>query len=131
MSVTIDPTIRIKLNTDTEQKLRQLDVLPNGPKESDRGLDLRHVRQVFDNLKQLRDGGDQANVRFHELLASSEMVIPEPVFPERNAELEARIQRLKMEQENREYKQMTKEISDSGSGRLLDEPIAKQCTLSN
>lgn len=51
--------------------------------------------------------------RVHELLAESEIVLPKYEPPPRNPELEARIQRLRFEQENREYKNMTKSIDPS------------------
>ncbi|KAK8751936.1 hypothetical protein OTU49_011144 [Cherax quadricarinatus] len=51
--------------------------------------------------------------RVHELLSESEIVLPKYDTPERNPELEARVQRLRSEQENREYNNMVKSIDPS------------------
>lgn len=48
--------------------------------------------------------------RIHELLTESQIVLPKYEPPPRNPELEERIQRLRFEQENREYKNMTKSV---------------------
>lgn len=48
--------------------------------------------------------------RVHELLSESEIILPKYEPPPRNPELEARVQRLRFEQENREYKNMTKSV---------------------
>lgn len=48
--------------------------------------------------------------RVHELLSESEIVLPKYEPPPRNPELEARVQKLRFEQENREYKNMTKSV---------------------
>jgi hypothetical protein len=40
----------------------------------------------------------------------SEVVLPQPVELPRNPELEARVQKLKLEQSNREYEAMTKNV---------------------
>ncbi|KAG7165263.1 transmembrane protein 199-like [Homarus americanus] len=51
--------------------------------------------------------------RVHELLSESEIVLPKYEPPPRNPELEARIQRLRFEQENREYRHMTRSVDAS------------------
>lgn len=48
--------------------------------------------------------------RIHELLSESQIILPKYEPPPRNPELEARVQRLRFEQENREYKSMTKSV---------------------
>ncbi|KAK3871020.1 hypothetical protein Pcinc_023816 [Petrolisthes cinctipes] len=48
--------------------------------------------------------------RIHELLSESKIVLPKYEPPPRNPELEARVQRLRYEQENREYRAMTKSV---------------------
>lgn len=48
--------------------------------------------------------------RIHELLSESQIILPKYEPPARNPELEARVQRLRFEQENREYKSMTKSV---------------------
>jgi hypothetical protein len=48
---------------------------------------------------------------FHELLAGCDLFVPAYVEPERNPELNERIERLKAEQANREYDEMTKNVN--------------------
>lgn len=62
---------------------------------------------------------------FHELVSGCELLLPSPVTPPRNPELEARIQKLKAEQEEREYRKMTKNV-DSVRVRQPDETIGYQ-----
>lgn len=47
---------------------------------------------------------------FHDLIMGCDVKLPQPEVEPRNQELEARIQRLKAEQANREYKAMTKNV---------------------
>jgi hypothetical protein len=61
---------------------------------------------------------------FHELMADSVMILPEPKFPPRNPELEARIQKLKVQQAERDYKRMTQNVS--GRAAYTEEPISNQ-----
>ena len=57
-------------------------------------------------------------------------MLPEPKFPPRNPELEARIQKLKAEQAERDYKRMTENVDGrQGLARdsaAVDQPISKQ-----
>lgn len=53
--------------------------------------------------------------RIYELLNESEIVLPKYEPPPRNSELEARVQRLRFEQENREYKAMTRSVDPAHS----------------
>jgi hypothetical protein len=48
---------------------------------------------------------------FHEILAGSDLFVPAYHEPERNPELNERIERLKAEQANREYDEMTKNVN--------------------
>ena len=59
-------------------------------------------------------------------------VLPEPKFPPRNPELEARIQRLKAEQAEREYKRMTSNVDGrQGLSKEMEQPFGKQMTELN
>ncbi|XP_060067373.1 transmembrane protein 199-like [Ylistrum balloti] len=49
----------------------------------------------------------------HEILQDSDICLPCVKLPPRNPELEARIQRLKAEQENKRYKEMTRNVDKS------------------
>jgi len=48
---------------------------------------------------------------FHEILAGADLFVPAYVEPERNPELQARVERLQAEQANREYEEMTKNVN--------------------
>jgi len=45
-------------------------------------------------------------------LQKSVMVLPSPVYPERDPELEKRCQKLRFQQEDREYRSMTRNVRD-------------------
>ena len=53
------------------------------------------------------------NVYLHEILAGCDLFVPRYVEPERNPELNERVERLKAEQANREYDEMTKNVNVS------------------
>ena len=61
---------------------------------------------------------------FHELMEESTVILPEPQIPPRNPDLEARIQRLKVQQAERDYKRMTQNVS--GRPAYTEEPLANQ-----
>ncbi|KAL1109959.1 hypothetical protein AAG570_014116, partial [Ranatra chinensis] len=65
------------------------------------------------------------NLRIHEILSESEIVLPSPVITPRNPELEARLERLRLEYENREYNAMTKNV-DSIRMRHPEDTIGYQ-----
>lgn len=50
------------------------------------------------------------NLFLYELLETCELILPENEYTPRNPELEARCQRLREEQQNREYHKMTKNV---------------------
>ncbi|KAF6213621.1 hypothetical protein GE061_011342 [Apolygus lucorum] len=45
-----------------------------------------------------------------DVLSGTELILPEPVIPPRNPELEARCRKLRAQQEDREYRKMTKNV---------------------
>jgi TMEM199 family protein len=49
-------------------------------------------------------------IYLHEILAGCDLYVPSYVAPERNPELHERVERLKVEQANREYEQMTRNV---------------------
>ena len=66
---------------------------------------------------------------FHELMEESTVILPEPQIPPRNPDLEARIQRLKVQQAERDYKRMTQNVS--GRPAYTEEPLANQSKKNN
>ncbi|ESO87923.1 hypothetical protein LOTGIDRAFT_98317, partial [Lottia gigantea] len=50
------------------------------------------------------------DVYLHEMISDSDIFLPSPPPPVRNPELQARIDKLKLQQANKEYKEMTKNV---------------------
>jgi hypothetical protein len=126
MSVTIDPILRVKPSQALIDFLSKLDHKEK-PKSLnnlslDSQIDLHDLKWTFDHRS--------SKARFHELLLGCEMILPEPKTAPRNPELEKRIQKLRVQQEHREYRRMVENIDTAARGnmdRLLDdEPIGKQ-----
>lgn len=95
----------------------------------DRPLELSQVKVIFEKWPKDIDGDEDDCPHFHEMMSGCEMVLPEPKFPPRNPELEARIKKLRAEQENREYRKMTENIDGKwklGKTELSEESISKQ-----
>ncbi|XP_030369226.1 transmembrane protein 199 [Scaptodrosophila lebanonensis] len=65
------------------------------------------------------------NVFLYQIIESSELILPENELKPRNPELEARCQRLREEQQNREYHKMTKNV-DAGLKHYPEDTIAYQ-----
>lgn len=130
--VTIDPLIRLKPSAELTDFIEYLNNDHPGPMaEGLAGKDLltvQDVRWVYDQRHLLK--GRQSEVHFHDLIRDCQMVLPEPRFPPRNPELEARIQKLKAQQAEREYKRMTENVDgQQGLARdstTVDQPIGKQ-----
>ncbi|CAE1159369.1 TMEM199 [Acanthosepion pharaonis] len=68
---------------------------------------IRLVKAVHKALNQER----MEPIYLHEMLEGCELHLPEYTAPPRNPELETRIQRLKAEAAEREYKKMTKNVA--------------------
>ncbi|XP_076452763.1 vacuolar ATPase assembly protein VMA12-like [Babylonia areolata] len=66
------------------------------------------VRDVFRTLK---DEGHA--VYLHEMLSGSDVTLPAVTFPPRDPELEARVQKLRAAEEEREYRRMTHNVDPS------------------
>ena len=64
------------------------------------------VRELFEAAKKTG-----AVKTFHEQLLKSSIVLPENEAPKRSPELEARLERLRNEAENAEYRRMTENIT--------------------
>ena len=140
--VTIDPTIKIRPSAELKTFLSEIsatDDLFEGLKDvpqhlfalkSDSMLTVEdfHWLHSFMRLKKEELAFMKKGFRFHELLETCDVVLPEPKFPPRNPELEARVQKLRREQENREYQRMTKNVGGlpQQNDSNTDESISKQ-----
>lgn len=148
MAATIDPLIKLKPSPQLAEFARFLSQEESGDeslpeninklvtskkdvsssKEEDVLLTVKDVRWLYERRERIQESGVKDLHHFHELMAQCQMVLPEPKFPPRNPELEARIQRLRDEQANREYRRMTENIDGRQglSKQADDEPIGKQ-----
>ncbi|KAJ8312288.1 hypothetical protein KUTeg_009661 [Tegillarca granosa] len=70
-------------------------------------IPFRIVRYAFTEHKNT----GKKKVYLNELLEGSDLHLPEIIPPPRNLELEARIQKLKLEQQNKIYKDITRNVS--------------------
>ncbi|CAF0731349.1 unnamed protein product [Didymodactylos carnosus] len=61
-------------------------------------------------IKTEHDDSNDRKYYFHELLNGCDLFVPEYIAPERNKELDERIEKLKAEQSNLEYREMTKNV---------------------
>lgn len=86
---------------------------------------------LYNQVKKLQKNGDESSgIYLHDLLEGCDIILPEPPIVERNPELEARIQRLKKEQADREYKAMTKNV-DNVRVHHPDDSIGYQMKMIN
>lgn len=77
--------------------------------ESEEKIPFRLVKLLHDALARTGD----TDYYLHELMEGSDLVLPENIPEPRNAELEARCQKLRAQMENRQYKDMVKNVDRS------------------
>ncbi|XP_035896668.1 transmembrane protein 199 [Anopheles stephensi] len=87
-------------------------------------LNLGDIKWLYGTLNHLRQT-DQSVPYLHALLRGCELKLPQNPIQERNPELEARCQRLRKEQEDREYHRMTKNV-DSIRKHMPEETLSYQ-----
>lgn len=92
-----------KENKDTPKSIKQK--LATEEKEKELRLTTEEVEWCHTKIRE-----NSRPERIHELLTESQIILPKYEPPPRNPELEARIQKLRFEQENREYRNMTKSV---------------------
>jgi len=122
-SVSIDPKIRLKLCSELQEIATELYKEPTELLEVDKVKELKEF--YSEKNPALTD-----SVQFHQLISKCELILPEPKVAPRNPELEARIKKLKVKQEQREYEKMTGNVDPWRTVELIDrqdKPISKQC----
>lgn len=96
-------------------------------------LNLADLKWLYGHLNDARkkagDAASDAVPYLHELVEGSQLILPANEVVERNPELEARCQRLKLEQDEQQYRQMTKNV-DCARTSEPEETIAYQGTYS-
>jgi len=132
MAVHLDTRVYVKATQELRSTLASLEKVLDVPEELLEANDLSvpQMKVVHGLMKRGLELGVDLPYRFHELVTTAEIKLPSPVYAERNPELEARCQRLRIEQENREYKRMTEGV-DRKHAQRDDEPFAKQSEKSN
>lgn len=69
-------------------------------------------------------------IRLRELMRGSEALLPTPPpDPPRSPELEARIARLRKEQEQREYSKMVQDVAQKSESTTKEESVAAESTI--
>ena len=114
-TVSLDPHIKLKLCDELKDVAKEI---------FDEELDIIDTTQ----LKELRSHIETPG-QFHKLISKCELVIPEPEYSPRNPELEARIQKLKNLQDQKEYDRMTDNVDPWKKIQILekdDKPIGQQ-----
>ena len=116
----MDPTILLSPSTQLVQFL-QLQQFDSPPSRVQSLVEGEMTELTVEDIKWLRRAAPNIPSSF---LLSSSLHLPSPVFPERNPELEARCQKLRAEQEDRDYRAITSNVRrDRGAE---EEPIKKQ-----
>ena len=119
-TVSIDPTLKLSPSSQLVQFL-QLQQLESPPERVQSLVEGQMTELTVEDIKWLLAAAP--NLLAY-LLLSSSLHLPSPVFPERNPELEARCQKLRAEQEDRDYRAITSNVRrDKGPE---EEPIKKQ-----
>lgn len=88
-------------------------------------LNLEDLYWLHDYISKENENSS-TKVYFHEIFKGTEVILPKNIEIPRNEELEKRCQRLKAEQQNRDYNKMTKNI-DNIRKKLPEDTIAYQC----
>ncbi|XP_076656607.1 vacuolar ATPase assembly protein VMA12 [Halictus rubicundus] len=83
--------------------------------------DIRWLNEYLENHRKTK----KENVYLHELLEGTDIRLPIPKVTPRNPELEARIKKLKAQQDAKEYQAMTKNV-DSVRKHLPEDTISYQ-----
>lgn len=120
-TVSIDPKIRLKLCSELQEIAGEVFNQPS--------IETIEVDQV-NELREFYQHQKSADcLHFHEVISKCELILPEPQMAPRNPELEARIQELKAQQEQKDYEKMTDNVDPWRKMELvdrMDKPISKQ-----
>lgn len=87
-------------------------------------LNLEDIYWLYEYIQKVNDEHENV-IYFHEMFEGSRVILPSNKEIPRNVELEKRCQRLKIEQQNKEYYKMTKGV-DNVRKKLPEDTIAYQ-----
>lgn len=88
-------------------------------------INLNDIKWLNNKLTEKRNADADFKLYLNQLLKGSRLVLPKNEILERNPELEARCVRLRLEQEQRMYNAMTKNV-DSSRQKLPEDTISYQ-----
>jgi len=118
--VKLDTKIRIKASTELKDLVA---TIPDLPEEL--AKDLAKDKLTSDGLKIIKNKLTSENrKKLFEALSESKITLPSPQYPDRNPELEARCQKLRFQQEEKEYRRLTKNVRNQMTTE--DAPISVQ-----
>ncbi|KAM5274834.1 transmembrane protein 199 [Ctenodactylus gundi] len=111
-----------KLRAELEASLRKKHASGDSARGPRRLVSFHLIRDLHNYLRE-RD----STIYLHELLEGSEIYLPEVVKPPRNPELVARLEKIKIQLANEEYKRITRNVTcqDSRHGGTLND-LGKQ-----
>lgn len=112
-----------KINNLQFSKLSTKEVKKEKPREKHAKREKTTAFTLSEVKKLKEDLGDSF---LCDIISVAELQLPENEIVERNPELEARVQRLKAQQEQRVYNSMTKNV-DSSRKHIPEETISYQC----
>ncbi|VDP49092.1 unnamed protein product [Soboliphyme baturini] len=104
--------VHVKLNEKFRLQIAQCLECDNVLSEDERRLLRKMLKLDICDLRSLAlvRKGVRGHFHMHEQLMDCEILLPQPEVPRRNPELEARVQRLKRELAERQYRDMTRDI---------------------
>lgn len=129
----------LKVNeNDLQDALKSLEIQYDDEEEEDEEKDEKKAKHTLTltDLKFLnkilseKRKSSEETPYLHELLESSKIILPQNELIPRNPELEARCKKLREEQQNREYRSMTKDV-DSVRRHMPEDTIAYQIKSMN
>lgn len=115
------------LNLPTNQEAHSTNITDEKTAASDYLLNLEDLYWLYDAISENNKSASH-KIYLHELLKNCTVNLPKNIEVPRSQELEKRCQRLKAQQQNREYNKMTKNV-DSIRKKYPEDTIAYQCKI--
>lgn len=123
---------------ETDEEIESLDSKPKNKHETKKlkekqtaklkstlTIDLKDLKWLNKAIKDRRDSDEEFNLYLHELVETSKLILPKNETIERNPVLEKRCEKLRLQQEQREYNAMTKNV-DNARREIPEDSIASQ-----
>jgi hypothetical protein len=107
LGVILDPSIQVKASTKLQEYLNSHKDLQI---QSAKSLTILQLKSIQNSIRQdLKEG--KRTLSLTALLSDSEIILPKLEVPERDPKLDQRVNRLKYELAEKEYKKMTKNVN--------------------